>query len=195
MADLTKYSKGKRMPYEQDIEQIKKNKQEIEELVASKLTAGSGIVIEDNEVSVDEEVVAFKDELPAEVEAITPTGTETTLEGIKIGDTSYKVGGGDKVYRHTIELSQSGNDIHFVLETHTENPFNLNTLKAYLKEKYPSTNNNKICTGTIIQSGYVYGFILSWIGGTTNKMQYKGGNTTSWTDFTGTLFRDDVVEI
>ena len=49
---------------------------------------------------------ATKDELPAEVEAITPTGTEEALEGLKIGDTSYKIGGGDEthLYEHNFYI-------------------------------------------------------------------------------------------
>lgn len=68
---------------------------------------------------------ATKNELPAEVEAITPTGTETTLEGLKIGDTSYKVGGGGgeqpHLYCHHLLITISGKKVALYATIYTNN--------------------------------------------------------------------------
>ena len=143
--DLTKYAKGKRMVREDLIKQIEKNKEEIAELILNQLTAGTGIVIEDNEVSVDEEVVALKDELPAEVEAITPTGTEAALEGLKIGDTSYKVGGAES-YLHRFNYDDDQNQIHYAIFILNSSPDAINTFDKFYE------NINKI-----VQMIYVVG--------------------------------------
>lgn len=132
MSDLTKYAKGKRMVREDLIKKLKEGS-------GAEYTAGTGIVIEDNEISVDEEVVALKDELPAEVEAITPTGEETTLEGLKIGDTSYKIGGGEK-HLHSIvmtKVSSTSSDqvIYLNVLSDSDTPFTFATLLTYLADK------------------------------------------------------------
>lgn len=99
-------SHGKRMVREDLIKQIEKNKEAIAELIANQLTAGTGIEIEDNEVSVDEAVVALKSELPAAVVA-NPTlaGTEAALTGLQVGNTKYALGGGPELIVKTLEVS------------------------------------------------------------------------------------------
>ena len=110
MADLTKYSKGKRMVREDLIKQIEQNKADIEAL---KGQVEEIPIVEANPVLGGEEedltslqVGETKYKVPQPTEVVanpTLAGTEANLEGLQVGETKYKVGGGS-LYLHTITI-------------------------------------------------------------------------------------------
>ena len=82
----------------------------------------------------------------------TLAGTEATLEGLQVGDTKYKVGGGKQLYLHNITIQTNS----YVMLTcqiinQSDTAFTFDTLKTWLQ-----TNNFINTNDCYMASGYYY---------------------------------------
>lgn len=118
-------------------EQVQKNKEDIEELQQQEIpeyTAGTGIVIDDGEISVDTDTIATVDYVDESVTGFvtldevqyeiddrvvgSDTGTSTNeINYLKVGDTEYKLPG--TTYTAGDNISISGNTISATDTTYT----------------------------------------------------------------------------
>ena len=88
---------------------------------------------------LDERVTALEESGGGTEVIANPTlaGTEDALEGLQVGDTKYKVGGGH-LYLHNVELyvpssqSYQGEYWSFNIYTNNAEPFNVDTLRAFI---------------------------------------------------------------
>ena len=104
----------------------------------------------------------------------TLSGNEETLEGAEIDGIKYKVGGGGKLYRHSIKVANINRNsyCYLTLDTSTNTPFTTSTLFNYLISVYGNQSNRFNVAlsddGTIPMSAWVttesvstYGYSIS----------------------------------
>jgi hypothetical protein len=127
------------------------------------------------------DVTTFSD---LKVEAITPTGTEEALQGLKIGNTSYKVGGGDEIhlYLHNVYIKNSNQGDRLALQIFNTSPNDLTfqNVNDYLSTITGEAYNHYIAQGKTGNNLSIYSIYFSGTPKTIQAETITGTNISGW---------------
>lgn len=85
-------------------------------------------------------------------------GTEDDLEGLQVGNTKYKVGGGKQLYQHNIVLQlNSTGAVTLQLITDNNVTMNITEIADYIKTKSSGSTYPIIASGYYISTAKLYG--------------------------------------